>query len=264
MPRATLTGCPGTDKFQPFNHERGRGSGFSKEPRPVGRRWVAEMVLIAPDIVQECRNLSIVVLAFGLLVGLLLWLLGGWGHRFCIVLVTTLVAGVGGLYYGPPLGMQPLVAGLFLGVAAGALALALARVLVFIGVGFLALFLAHFLAPSWDEPVACFVAGGLLGVLLFQFWVMALASLGGTLLMAYTTLGLAARLSKGDVVGWVEKNGPVLNWAGGSVVVLGILLQLLVLRRKAKPPPPKVVGPPAPVKPFWQRLLPQAWVKKAA
>jgi len=222
------------------------------------------MLLIAPDIVQECRDLSIALLAFGWLIGLLLWLLGSWGHRFCIVLVTTLVAGVAGLSYGPPLGMQPLVAGLLLGVAAGALALALARVLVFIGVGFLALFLARVLAPGWDEPVACFVAGGLLGVLLFQFWVMALASLGGTLLMAYATLGMVARLSKGDVVAWVEKNWMLLNWASGAVVVLGILMQLLVLRRKAKLAPPKVVGPPAPVKPLWQRLLPQAWVKKAA
>jgi hypothetical protein len=224
------------------------------------------MVLIAPDILQECRDLSVVVLIFGMVIGLLLWLLGGWGHRFCIVLVTTLVAGVAGLYFGPPWGMQPLVAGLLMGVAAGALALALVRVLVFIGVGFLALFVAKLLAPTWEEPVACFIAGGLLGVLLFRFWVMALASLGGTLLMAYTILGLLARVSKGDVVAWVERNGPLLNWAGGSFAVLGIVMQLLVLRRRSKgpPAPPKVVGPPAPVKPLWQRLLPQAWVKKAA
>src|SRR4029077_18341819 len=97
------------------------------------------MVLIAPAVPQCCPELSLGLLIFGLVIGLLLWLLGGWGHRFCIVLVTTLVAGVGGLYYGPQWGLQPLVAGLLLGVAAGALALALVRVLIFIGVGFLTL-----------------------------------------------------------------------------------------------------------------------------
>src|ERR1700738_1495210 len=89
------------------------------------------MTLVSPDILAEAQELSLLVLITTWLIGFLLWLLGGWGHRFCIVLLTTLFGGISGLYLGPPFGMQPLVAGLMMAVAAGALALALVRVGVF-------------------------------------------------------------------------------------------------------------------------------------
>src|SRR5438067_2506654 len=150
-----------------------------------------QMTLIAPDLLAECQPLSLATLGLGFVVGLLLWLLGGQGHRFCIVLVTTLAGGIAGLEMGPPWGLQPLVAGLLLAVTAGALALSLVRIAVFIGVGFATLALAKSVAPNWEEPVACFVAGGLAGVLLFRYCIMAAASAAGTLLMAYSGLCLA-------------------------------------------------------------------------
>jgi hypothetical protein len=226
--------------------------------------------LVAPDLLKLCIPLGLPTLGLGLLIGILLWLLGGWGHRFCIVLITTLIAGVVGLQCGPIWGMQPLVAGLLMAVAAGALALSLVRVVVFFAVGFGTYFLANTLLPNWKEPVVCFVAGGLLGVLLFRVWIMAAASLAGTLLMAYSSLCILTQVAKLDVESWAEKNGPLLNWSCFSVAVLGILVQLLVQRRGSKPkakpkpapkpvvqapPPPPPVAPPPP-RPFWLRWLP--------
>src|SRR5258708_4842821 len=98
---------------------------------------------------KEFRDFSLATNSLVLAIGLALWLLGGWSHRFCVVLITTLIAGVVGLQSGPVWGMEPLVAGLLLAVAAGALALSLVRVLVFLGVGLGTLILARTTAPNW-------------------------------------------------------------------------------------------------------------------
>jgi hypothetical protein len=232
--------------------------------------------LVSPEILKLCLPLGLPTLGLGLLIGALLWLMGGWGHRFCIVLVTTLIAGVVGLQCGPIWGMQPLVAGLLLAVAAGALALSLVRVVVFFLVGFGAFYLGRIVMPNW-EPVACFVAGGVLGVVFFRIWIMAAASLAGTLLMAYSILSILGQLAKVDVEAWADKNGPLMNWGCLSVAVLGILVQLLVQRRGSKPkskskpksspkpapapqaappPPPPPAPPPPPPRPFLLRWLP--------
>ena len=81
-----------------------------------------------------------------------------------------------------------------LAVAAGALALALSRVLLFLAGGAACVSLAHAVAPSFDEPAVCFLVGGLLGVLLYKVWVTALSSLAGTLLIAYSILGVLSKL----------------------------------------------------------------------
>src|SRR5260370_1371229 len=69
------------------------------------------MQLLAPDILSEARELSLPLVLTGLGVGLMIWLLGWQAHRFWLVLVTTVGAGVFGLYSGPANGTQPLVAG---------------------------------------------------------------------------------------------------------------------------------------------------------
>jgi hypothetical protein len=187
--------------------------------------------LLAPYLLEDLTRLSISVSVSGLVGGLLLWLLGGKGHRFWLVLGTTAVAGLAGLRYGPDYGMQPLVAGLFLGVSAGALALALMRILAFLTVGFLVFWVARLLAPSWEEELACFLAGGLAGVVLFRLWVAVLTSLLGTLVMGYSSLALAARVGNVDIVGLAQRNGPLLNWAVAGGTALGLLMQFLVYRR---------------------------------
>ncbi len=186
--------------------------------------------LVVPWILQELAELSITLCAGLFAVGLLLYLLGGYGHQFWLVLGTTLAAGILGLQYGPQFGMQRLVAGLFLGIAAGAIAQAVVRIAIFVGVGALVWYLAALIAPGWNEQLACFLVGGLLGVLLFRVWIMVLTSLLGTLLMTYAALLLIHRFSGADVAGLAERNGPLFNWAVGGVALLGLIFQTLILR----------------------------------
>ena len=50
-----------------------------------------------------------------------------------------------------------------------------------------------------------FVGGGLLGLLLFRWWMMALTSLSGTLIAVYCGLSLMHRLGKIDALAWSER-----------------------------------------------------------
>lgn len=214
------------------------------------------MRILAPDILEEARELSPVLSGAGLLIGLLLWSLGGRTHRFWLAMIVTLAAGLWGLTEGKQFGMQPLVAGLLLAVSAGVLALSLVRILLFAAGGLAALALLHAIAPAWDEPIAVFLVGGLIGVLLYKFWITTFSSLVGSLLMAYSALALFDRLHMVNSVEWTRKNGPLLNWAFASLVVTGALIQFLWERRrqrKSRAEPdaePEVVEVAAPLPPL--------------
>jgi hypothetical protein len=192
------------------------------------------MQLVAPDILAEARGFPPAVLGTALAVGLFLWLLGARSHRFWIALVITLSAGLIGLSQGPAYGMQPLVAGLLLAIAAGALALSLVRVLLFAAGGFAALAVMHSLAPAYDEPLVSFLVGGLGGILLYRFWITTLTSLIGTLLIAYSGLCLLDWLRVVDAVAWSKQNSALLNWGSGAAAVVGILIQFLLERRRKR------------------------------
>jgi MFS family permease len=193
-----------------------------------------KMTLVVPNILEEARQLSPSLLAAGLILGLLLWLYGGRGHRFWLVLTMTTAGGVFGLSFGAAYSLQPLVAGLLLAVTAGALALALARVILFIAGGAACIWLARTIAPSWDEPALCFLLGGLLGVLLYKVWVTALSSLAGALLIAYSILGLFSHLGMDGLPTWADQQAPLLNWICAATAVLGLLTQLLMERRRLR------------------------------
>lgn len=211
------------------------------------------MQLLAPDILEEARLLSPFLSGAGLAIGLLLWSLGGWTHRFWLAMSVTLSAGLLGLALGKDYGMQPLVAGLLLAVSAGALALSLVRILLFAAGGLAALGLLHAIAPGWDEPIAVFLVGGLIGVFLYRFWIMTFSSLIGGLLMAYSALALCDRLHMVDGIAWTRENGPLLNWGCAALIVLGVLVQFLLERRRQRraapepvPEPIKIAPPPPP------------------
>ena len=192
----------------------------------------------------------------------------------------TVAGGVLGLYFGADYDLQPLVAGLLLAVSAGALALSLARVLLFLAGGAACVWLAHTVAPAWDAPAVCFLAGGLLGVLLYRLWVTALSSLAGALLLAYSILGLLAAERLCDAVGWAGEQTALLNWTCGAFAVLGLLTQLLLERRRRRrikqeeadkkeeeqralsPPPPP--PPPAPAPRRWWEWGQKKGAKRAA
>src|SRR5437016_1829879 len=122
------------------------------------------MQFVAPDILQAGKDFSVTACGIGLGLGLLIWLLGGWGHRFWMVLVTTLAAGVYGLSIGAAFDVQPLVAGLLVAIAGGALALSLVRVSAFLAGGVTVCLVAGRVLPAWNEPFVFFFVGGFLGL----------------------------------------------------------------------------------------------------
>jgi hypothetical protein len=192
------------------------------------------MHLLAPDLLEPARGLSVAVSAAGLILGLLLWLYGWRTHRFWIVVLTTVLAGVLGLYSGPVHGLPPLVAALLLAIAAGMLALALARLVAFASGGVAACLLVRSLAPAWDEPFVYFVAGGLLAVVLFRLWTMALTSFSGTLLMAYSGLCLLDRLGRLNAMGLTQTRPHLLDWGCVGLTLLGIGTQIVLERRRVQ------------------------------
>ncbi len=192
------------------------------------------MQLVAPDILQEARGLSLTITVPAFALGLLIWLLGWRGHRFWIVLITTIAAGIWGLSAGPAYGTKPILGGLLLACAAGALALSLVRVVAFGAGGIAAWLLLRMLAPSWEEPLVCFLVGGLIGLLLFRLWTMVLTSATGSLLMVYSGLCLLQTLASVDGVAFAANHEVMLNCLCGGMVFLGLIAQLLVDRRRAQ------------------------------
>jgi hypothetical protein len=187
--------------------------------------------LVYSWILKDLADLSTPLCGGLFAIGLILFLLGGYGHRFWLVLGTTLAAGIIGLQYGRDFGMQPLVAGLFLGVSVGALALALIRIAVFVGVGAVTAYLVSRLAPGWNEQLACFLVGGLIGVVFFRVWIMVLSSLFGSVLMTYSALLFLQRFAGMDVASLAERNAPLFNWSICGLTLLGLVFQTLLLRR---------------------------------
>jgi hypothetical protein len=192
------------------------------------------MPLIVPEILAEAKALSLGVQATGAGVGVLLWSLGWRVHRFWIVLISTISAGVYGLVSGGDFGLQPMVTALLLAVLAGVLALTLARLVAKIAGGIALWMLVHAMAPSWDQPVLCFLAGAVIGMVLFRLWTMALTSFLGTLLLTYSGLCLIDRFGKIDATGWAAGQGILLNWLCIAMAVLGVGVQLYLDRRRAR------------------------------
>jgi hypothetical protein len=226
------------------------------------------MWFLAPDILELTRQLSPMVCIVGLLIGLLLWSFGGSSYRFWLALLITVAAGGLGLNLGRPNGVQPLVAGMLMALAAGVMALALARITLFVAGGVAGLLLAQ--AAGWNEMV-CFLAGGLAGVCLYRLWITALSSLAGSMLMLYSLVSGLDRMGWLNSVAWAERNRPLINWGviGGTLV--GMLAQHVIdrwrknraarkeeeIRRAAAAPPPPPPPPPPPL-PWWKVLLQKA------
>lgn len=192
------------------------------------------MQLVVPDILAEACSLSTALVVFGLGLGLILWLFGWLTHRFWVVMMTTVLAGVYGLYEAPAFRAHPLLASLLFAVTAGVLALAVVRVLAFAAGGLAGLLALHALAPSWNQPFVGFLACGLVGLCLFRVWMMALTSLTGTLLIAYSGLSLVNRSGSVDVVAWTEQGEVLLNWMCALIAALGLVTQFLLDQRRSK------------------------------
>ncbi len=191
------------------------------------------MQLVAPDILADACGLSLGLVITAIVVGLALWLFGWSWHRFWIVLITTVLAGVYGLYDAEVFRSQPLLAATLLALAGGLLALALVRMLAFIAGGMVGLLIAQSAFPNFDPPI-CFLVSGLVSLYIFRLSMMAITSLAGAILIGYAVLSLISHYSTSDIVAWATGATVVMNWACGLLALLGLGLQLLIDRKRGK------------------------------
>jgi hypothetical protein len=189
------------------------------------------MAIIASDILADLCGLSLGLLILLLPVGLLLWFLGWWSHRFWIVLAATVTAGVVGLMEADSWHVQPIVVAVLLAIAAGVMALALVRLITFIAAGLTAVYLIHFIFPALNQQVVCFLIGGLLGLLLFRWFFMATTSFVGSVLLTYSIMALLHYREAVDAVAWSDDNAILLTILVGAATLGGFLFQFFLDRR---------------------------------
>jgi hypothetical protein len=192
------------------------------------------MPLIAPDLLADMRDLPPAALGVLVAVGLLIWSSGWWTHRFWLVLATTFGAGLAGLRWGPDLGIQSVAAGLLAAIAAGCLALSLARVAVFTAYGLACWYLMQLFQPQWAIPAACILAGGLLSMVFYRLSLMLLTSGVGMLLTAYGGLVLAERFIPFDAVRWVTGSTHTVEVAYLAGVFVGVVIQYWIERSRRR------------------------------
>ncbi|GIW82282.1 MAG: hypothetical protein KatS3mg105_4089 [Gemmatales bacterium] len=193
------------------------------------------MQLLDPKILQACHGLSWGVCAIGLVIGLALWATGWWWHRFWIVSFSTAMGGFIGLWASQWYATKPLVVSLLLALAVGMMSLALIRVVAFVMCGSAVYLLVHFQAPvSWDAPLPWFLAGGLLGIVLFRLWMMVLTSCAGTLLAGYSALSLLDYVGKIQAADFASAKGALLTGICYGGIIGGVGLQVWIDRRRRR------------------------------
>lgn len=184
------------------------------------------MQLIAPDILTEARGLTGAMSGTVCVLGAALWLFGWRWHRFWVVAGITLAAGLIGLNAGRGgNGGQVMAIGILLAVAAGMMALELAKVIAFLAGGMGAWLAVQWVLPQAQELWAVFLCGGLFGILLYRLWTMLLTSLIGTLLAGHAGLLLLEPVLKIDAPAWAAAHVAALNGVVVGLVILGILVQ---------------------------------------
>jgi hypothetical protein len=183
------------------------------------------MQVISTDMLMDMRELPFLASAVVALLGLFLYLAGWMTYRFWVVLATTFAAGVYGLRAGPEYGLQPIIAGLLLSVAAGCLALSLARVAIFGWYGLVCWYLTLQIAPQVAIPLVCLLAGGLFTVVFYRLCVMMLTSAVGMILLTYGGLDVAYRIAGFSAIPWINTNPTAVQSGYLSSILVGVVLQ---------------------------------------
>jgi hypothetical protein len=194
------------------------------------------MVFVAPDILADACGLSLGLMLLAVPVGLLLWILGWWSHRFWVVMVTTVLAGVYGLQAGSSLPAPPIFGAVLLALAAGVLALNVVRLVAFAAGGVTGLLLMQVVYPSLNQPLIAFLVSGLVCLALFRPFMMALTSLAGAVLLVSVSLMLLNYYAVVDAPAWCEQSAQLVNWLTGSLAAVGwggqFLLDRYVFRKE--------------------------------
>jgi hypothetical protein len=188
------------------------------------------MNLIAPDILADACSLSLGLMLLAVPIGAVLWLLGWWSHRFWVVLLSTVLAGIGGLQAGPNLHAPPVVGAVLLALTAGVLALYLVRLVAFTAGGLAGLLVVQAVYPSLEQPIIAFLVSGLVCLALFRPCMMALTSLIGAILLVGATLMLLTYYAIVDAPLWCEQSAALVNWLTAALAALGFVGQMLLDR----------------------------------
>lgn len=184
------------------------------------------MQLIVPDVLAEAKGLSTGGAGLLFIVGFLLWTVGWRWHRFWVVFGITLAAGIMGLTAGKSAGgHQVLVVGVLMAVAAGMLALELAKILSFVTGGMSAWVAAQAIFPQAQELWAVFLSGGLIGVVLYRLWTMLATSFLGTLIAGHAGFVLAEIFFKFNAAKWAAEHTAALNGAVMVLMLIGVIVQ---------------------------------------
>ena len=192
------------------------------------------MVFIATDILADVCGLSLGLIVALVPIGLLLWLLGWWSHRFWIVLAATVTAGIFGLLEATTWQVQPIVVAVLLAIAAGVLALALVRVITFAAGGMAGVYLVLLAFPTFQQHIICFLISGLVCLLLFRWFFMLLTAVFGAALLAYGVLALVHYREWVDAVAWSEENATLLTVLCGGGALFGFAFQFFFDRWRAR------------------------------
>jgi hypothetical protein len=196
------------------------------------------------DLLEDVRRLSPGLLFVALLVGVLLWGFGGRLYRFWVILLATLLGGAAGLEMGPSLGLQRLVAAALFGATAGALALSLFDVVVFLLGGAAATLLVLQIGTGQTDPLPFFLAGGLAFLLLRSLFLVVFTAGIGTALIGAGVVGLLESKLETGSAGWPEAHHDMVAGIGAVMCLLGCVAQWLTRKWFKSSDAP--VPPPAP------------------
>ena len=188
--------------------------------------------VISPEVLSEAKGLSVGATGFFLFVGLMLWGFGWRWHKFWTAFTMTLMAGLLGLTFGRAAGLPLLAVALSVAVTCGVLAMELAKILAFLTGGVAAWLGAQVILPQAQELWAAFLFGGLIGVLLHQFWTMLATSFVGTVLVGHTLLLFLDQLNVVKDADFAQKYAAAINgWAVASTI-LGVVVQAKTAKKE--------------------------------
>ncbi len=183
------------------------------------------MQLIAPEILQEAGEISPPVIIVIGIMGLMLFVFGWRWHRFWIGMSITIAGGLIGLYSGKALGSNILALGILLAIAAGALAMELARILAFLIAGMSLWSIALRIFPGGQELWITFLFGGLIGLWLYRVWMMFLTSFAGLLVTVHCLLVSWHQYLNADTFSIVEEKPSLFNLSIIAAAIVGVFLQ---------------------------------------
>lgn len=192
--------------------------------------------IINGEVLQAARGMSVAMLSTWLVVGLALWLFGWRWHRFWITCTAALAAAAITWYWGSNwTRTPPLIAAIVSAAAIAAIAVELARLIVFGLGGATLLYLTSQLLPDFRDIWLTFPLGGLAAVLLFRIGWTLVTSFLGTWITIHALMLIIESNSTFDAVQWTSDNFVPIHVGISIWIIIGIICQILIDPKSNKP-----------------------------